>query len=138
MSADQRACSKKSRIVTHTLMSHWIIVLPVLQELEELFCPPFLKQSHERALDSLHLCARHLGNPAIAVHKASGDLFELEVASYVGMNENFSEFPRSNDKLWNEIDRVIAVTTKFNRRALVWSKLAVQLGIDWQVLVTST
>ena len=110
-------------------MSHWVVVLPVLQELKELFCPPFLKQTHERALDSLHLRARHLGNPAIAIHKASGDLFELEVASYVGMHEDFSEFPRSNDKLWNEIDSIVAVTTKFSRRALIWSKLAVQLGI---------
>src|ERR1700734_2280925 len=113
MSTDQRDRSKKPRMATHTLVRHRVVVLPVLQELEELFCSPFLKQSHERAFNSLHLCARHLGNPAIAVHETSGDLFELKVASYIGMDEHFSEFPRSNNKLWNEIDSIVAVTTKF-------------------------
>jgi hypothetical protein len=116
-------------MATHTLLRRWVIVLPVLQKLKELFRPPFLKQTHERTLDGLHLCARHLGDPAITVHEASSDLLELEVASYVGMHKDFSEFSGCNDELWNEINGIVAVTTELGRRGLIWSEFAVQLNI---------
>ena len=73
-------------------MSSRVLVLPALQELEELLRPPLLEETHERALDSLHLRARHLGDLAIAVHETTGDLLELQVASDVGVDENTGQF----------------------------------------------
>ena len=69
-----------------------IFIFPSLQELEELLRPPLLEETHERALDSLHLRARHFGDLAIAVHETTGDLLELQVASDVGVDENTGQF----------------------------------------------
>ena len=58
-------------------MGSWIVVFPVLQELEELLCAPFFKQAHELAPDCLHLSTGDLLDLAIAVDKASCDLLEF-------------------------------------------------------------
>ena len=73
-------------------MSSRVLVLPALQELEELLRPPLLEETHERALDGLHFRARHLGDLAIAVHETTSDLLELQVASDVGVDENTGQF----------------------------------------------
>ena len=36
-------------------MSGRIVVLPVLQELEELLCSPFLEEAHQRGFDGFYL-----------------------------------------------------------------------------------
>ena len=108
-------------------MGSRVIVLPVLEELEELLCATFLKETHEWATDSLHLCAGNLRDLAVTVHKATRDLLELKVTSDIGVYKDPSELSRSNDKLGNEVDGIVSVTSKLGRRALIRPELAIQL-----------
>ena len=108
-------------------MSSRILILPVLQELEELLRPPLLKKTHKWALDRLHFRAGHLGDLTIAVDKAAGDLLELEVAGDIGVNENARKFSRGNDELGNEIDGIVAIAAEVLRGRLVGPELAVKL-----------
>lgn len=104
-----------------------IVVSPTLKELEELFGAPLLKQAHKRTLDSLHLCTRDFGDLAISEDKATGDLFELEVASDIGVNKDLSELSRCDDEFGNKIDGVISVSSKLCRGSLIGSKFAIEL-----------
>ena len=108
-------------------MSRRIVVLPALQELKELLCATLLKETHQRALDRLHLRARHLRDLALAVDEAARDLLELEVASDIGVDEDASELARSDDEFGDEIDSVVAVATKVLRRRGAIPELAVEL-----------
>ena len=108
-------------------MSGRVFILPALQELEELLGAPLLKETHKRTLHGLHLVTGDLRDLAIAVHKATCDLFELEVTSDVGVDKDLSELSRGDDELGNKVNSVISVASKLRRRALVWSELAVQL-----------
>lgn len=119
----------------HTLMRSRIIITPVLQKLKELLRPTFLKETHQRALDSLHLGTRNLGDPAITVHKATSDLFELEITCHVGVHENLGEFTRSDDELWYKVDGVVPIASELGRGRLVWAELAVQLTMGWFISV---
>lgn len=109
-----------------TLVGRRVIVLPVLKELEELFCPPLLKETHERALDGLHLRTGDLGDLAIAVDVAARDLLELEVARHVSVDKDSSELARRDDEFGDEIDGIVAIATELlgRRRA---PELAVEL-----------
>jgi len=64
-----------------TLMSSRILVLPSLQELEELLCTSFLKKTHQRTPDRLQFSTRDLRNPAISVDETTSDLLEFQVTS---------------------------------------------------------
>lgn len=108
-------------------MSNRVVLLPSLQELEESLGSSLLKQTHERTLDSLHLRTGNLGDLAIAVDEAPSDLLELKVACHVRMHQDFGELSRSNDKLRDEINGVVAISAKLGRRGLVWSEFAIQL-----------
>lgn len=108
-------------------MSSGIIVPPPLKKLEELLCPPLLKQAHERATDGLHLVTWDLGNLAITIDEAARDLLELKVASDVGVDEDLGQLARGDDELRDEVNRVVTVASKLGRRRLVWPELAVQL-----------
>lgn len=110
-----------------TLVGGRILILPSLQELEELLRAPLLKQTHERALHGLHLIARDLGNLSIAVDEAARNLLELEVAGDVRVHEDLGEFSRGNDELGNEIHGVVAVTAELGGGCLVRPKLTVEL-----------
>ena len=110
-----------------TLVGSRVLVLPVLKELEELLRSPLLEETHEGALDRLHLRAGYLGDLAIAVDKAARDLLELEVAGDVGVDQDASELSGSDDELRNEIDGVVTVAAKIRRDGLVGSELAVEL-----------
>ena len=114
----------------HTLVSSRVLVLPALKELEELLCPPLLKETHKRALDRLHLRTRHLGDLAIAVDITAGDLLELEVPSDVGVDEDASELSRGDDELGNEIDGVVAVAAEVLGDSLIGPELAVELCVE--------
>ena len=110
-----------------TLVGRRVIVLPVLKELEELLCPPLLKETHERALDGLHLRAGDLRYLAIAVDVAAGDLLELEVAGHIGVNKNAGELARRDDEFGDEINSVVAITAELLWNRLVGPELAVKL-----------
>lgn len=106
-------------------MSSWILILPILQKLEKLFRPTFLKKSHQRTLDRLHLCTRNFGDPTITVNEASGDLFEFEVSSDVGVYENAGEFTGGDDELGHEVDGIVSVASEFRGRRLVRAEFAI-------------
>ena len=111
-------------------MGSRVLVLPVLQELEELLRSPLLKETHERTPHSLHLVTGNLRDLAVTVHKATRDLLELKVTSDIGVYKDPSELSRSNDKLGNEVDGIVSVTSKLGRRALIRPELAIQLDVD--------
>ena len=93
-------------------MGSRVLVLPVLQELEELLRSPLLKETHEGALDRLHLRAGYLGDLAIAVDEAARDLLELEVSGHIRVYEDLRELSRCNDELGDKINGVITITTE--------------------------
>ena len=108
-------------------MSSRVLVLPALQELEELLCSPLLEETHERTLDRLHLRGRHLGDLAITIDEAACDLLELEVAGDVGVDENLGQLSRRDDELGDEVDGVVTVAAQVFWGRLVWPELAIQL-----------
>ena len=112
------------------MVGRWVAVLPVLEELEEFLCPPLLKETHEGALDGLHLRAGDLGDLAITVDVTAGDLLELEVARHIGVDKDAGELARRDDELGNEIDSVVTVAAEVLGHSLVGSELAVQLHVD--------
>jgi hypothetical protein len=107
-----------------------ILVSPVLQELEKLLRAALFKETHQRAFDCLYLCAGDFGYLAVAIDEAARDLFELEVASNIGMHENLCEFSGCDDELWDEIDGVISITTKFSGGCLISAELSIELSRD--------
>lgn len=108
-------------------MSSRVFVLPALKELEELLRPPLLKEAHERALKCLYLVTGDLRDLAVTVDEATSDLLELKVTRDISVDEDLSELSGSDDKLGNEVNGVVSVTSKLRRRALVWPELAIQL-----------
>ena len=84
-----------------TLVSGRILILPALEELEELLRPPLLKETHKRALDRLHLRRGDLGDLAIAIHEAAGDLLKFEIAGDVGVHQDLGQLARRDDELGN-------------------------------------
>ncbi len=106
-------------------MSSRVFVLPALKELEELLRPSLLKEAHERALQCLYLVTGDLRDLAITVDEATSNLLKLEVTRDVGVDEDLGKLSRSDDKLGNEVNGVVSVTSKLRRRALVWPELAI-------------
>jgi hypothetical protein len=43
------------------------------------------------------------------------------------MNKDLGELARSNDKLWDEVDRIIPVSAELSGWFFSWAELAVQL-----------
>ena len=109
-------------------MGSRVLVLPALEELKELLRPPLLKETHERALQRLHLVTGNLGDLAIAVDERAGDLLELEIAGDISVDEDLGELARRDDELRDQVDGVVAVASQLSRRILVWPELAVQLS----------
>ena len=108
-------------------MSSRVFVLPALQELKKLLCPPLLKETHKWTLHGLHLRTGDLADLAIAIDEATCDLLELEVTRHIGMDEDASELARSDDEFGYEIDSVVAVAAKVLRRRGAIPELAVEL-----------
>lgn len=108
-------------------MRCWIIVPPSLQELEELLRATLLKEAHQRTLNRLHLRTRDLGNPAITIDEAAGNLLELEVACNFGVHQDLGHLARRDDELWDKINGIVAITTKLGGWSLIWAKLAIKL-----------
>ena len=108
-------------------MGSRVLVLPVLQELEELLRSPLLKETHERTPHSLHLVTGNLRDLAITVDEAASDLLELKVASDFGVDEDLRELARRDDELGDEIHGVVAVTTELGGRGLLIPELAIEL-----------
>lgn len=109
-------------------MSGGIVVLPVLQELEELLCSSLLEKAHQRGFDGFHLSGGDLGDSSIPVDEASGDLFEFEVSGDLCVDQDLCEFTRSDDELWYEIDVIIPVSAELGGYVLVRTEFAVELG----------
>lgn len=107
-------------------MRSGIFILPALQKLKELLRPALLKQSHQRALHGLHLGTRDLRDLAIAIHEATGDLLELEVASNIGVDEDLGKFSGRDDELGDKIDGVVPVAPQLGWWCLV-TELLVEL-----------
>ena len=108
-------------------MGSRVIVLPVLEELEELLCATFLKETHEWATDSLHLCAGNLRDLAVTEDEGAGDLLELEVARNIGVDEDLRELSGCDDELGHQVHGVVAVTAELSWGCLVGAELAVEL-----------
>jgi hypothetical protein len=104
-----------------------IFILPVLQELEEFLRATLFKETHQWALNCLHFRAGNLGDLAVAIDETARDLFELEVASDIGVHEDFREFSGCDDELWDEIDSVIPITTEPGWGSLICAELSVEL-----------
>ena len=119
--------SQSRRDSIPTLVSSRVLILPALQELEELLCPPLLKETHKWALHRLHLRTGHLADLAIAVDKAACDLLELELTRHIGMDKDAGELARSDYEFGNEIDSVVAVAAELSGRGLIRAELAVEL-----------
>ena len=109
-------------------MGSGIVVLPVLQELEELLGSPLLEETHQGRLDGFHFCGRNLGDPAIPVDETSGDLLELEVSGDFCVDQDLREFTRSKDELWYQINVVVPVPSELGGYGLIWAEFAVELG----------
>ena len=108
-------------------MSSRVFVLPALQELKKLLCPPLLKETHKRALDGLHLRARDLRDLAIAINERAGNLLELLVACYVGVDKYAGKLSGGNDEFGDEVNSVVTVAAEILRNSLIGPKLAVEL-----------
>lgn len=93
-------------------MCRWVIFFPALKELEEFLGTSFLEETHEGTPYRFHLSTRDFRYLAVTVHKAACDLFELEVPSNIGVHEDFRQFTRSNDELWDKVNRIVSVPTK--------------------------
>jgi hypothetical protein len=106
-----------------------IFILPALEKLEELLRSPLLKDTHERAPDSLHLCAWHFRDLAVAVHEAARNLLELKVTSDIRVNEDLGELARRDNELGHEINRIVAVPAEVRWRLLGGTELTVQLRV---------
>ena len=109
-------------------MGSRVLVLPVLQELEELLRSPLLKETHERTPHSLHLVTGDLRDLAITVDEAASDLLELEIPSDFGVYEDLGELARRDDELGDEIYGVVAVAAELGRWGLLIPELAIKLG----------
>ena len=119
---------KPSEPGEQTLMGSRIFVLPVLQELEEFLRATLFEKTHQGALHCLHFGAGDLGDLAITVDKASGDLLKLEVASDISMHEDLRKFSGCDDELRNEVDGVISITTEISRGRLIPAEFTVELS----------
>lgn len=108
-----------------TLMSRGVFVLPSLEELEEFLCPALLEEAHQRALDGLHLGTGNFGYPPVTIDKAACDLLEFQIARNIGVNKDFGELSSCDDEFGDEINGVIAVTTKLGWWGLVWPEFTV-------------
>ena len=108
-------------------MRGWVVVLPILNELKELLCPPLLKQSHELTSHCLHLCSRYFGDPSIAVYIGCCNLLELEVSCDVCVYEHLCEFTIGHEELWDEVHCIVPVAADVCGDGLVRSKLLPEL-----------
>jgi hypothetical protein len=108
-------------------MSSRIVVLPILQKLEKLLGAPLFKEAHQWASHRLHFGAGNLGDLAITVHKASGDLLKLEVASDIGMHEDLCKFSRCDDELGDKIDSIVPITAELGWGRLIPAELSIEL-----------
>ena len=108
-------------------MGSRVIVLPVLEELKELLRAAFLKETHERATNGLHLCAGNLRDLAVTEDEGASDLLELEVARDIGVDEDLRELARCDDELGHQVHGVVTVTAELGRGRLVGAELAVEL-----------
>lgn len=101
--------------IQRTLMSSRIVVFPILQKFKELFCATLFEKTHQRALDSLHLGARDLGNLAITVNETACDLFKLEITGDIGVHEDLGKFTRSDDELGYKVNSIVSVASELLR-----------------------
>lgn len=111
----------------HTLVGGGIVVLPSLQELEELLGTAFLKETHQRAPDGLHFRAGNLRNFSIAIDEAARDLLELEITGNIGVHEDLGQLPRGNNEFRDKIDGVVAVASKLGGGLLIGAEFAIEL-----------
>ena len=97
------------------MVSSRVLILPVLQELEELLSSSFLKETHEGRSKSLASVRRDLGDGRLGalalLHVAASNLLEVEVLGNVGGNEDVGEFAVGHEKLRDEVDVPVVDTT---------------------------
>lgn len=110
-------------------MRCWVVFFPSLQEYEELLGSIFLKQPHQGATDSLPFSARDFTDLIIRVHERTRDLLELEVSQDIGVNQDFDEFTRGNDKLRDKINSIVAVPAQLRGWRLVRAEFPVELRL---------
>jgi hypothetical protein len=120
-----------------TLVSGRVIILPALEELEELLCTSLLEEAHERTLDGLHLSTGNLWDLAVTVDEAARNLLEFEVAGDLSVDEDLCELSRGDDELGDEINGIVTVSAKFLRRGLIRAELAIELWAVMSILCFS-
>jgi len=89
-----------------------IVGLVLLCVEEELGATTLLEETHEAALESLTLIRRHLVDLVATEHVRASDALELEVASDVGVKKSLDELAHAHDKLGDNINVVLARSTK--------------------------
>ena len=94
---------------------------------EELAEATLLEETHERRPEGLLGGGGDLEDLAILVHVRSIDGLELQVASYLGMEEHLGKISAGHDELGDEVDVVVAVGTE-ERGGLTGLELFVQVG----------
>jgi hypothetical protein len=113
-----------------TLVGGRIFVLPVLQEFEEFLRTALFKKTHQWAFDCLHLGAGNLRDLAVTIDETARDLLEFEITCDIRVHEDLREFSGCYDKLRDEIDGIIPVTTKLTGRSLITTEFSIKLLIE--------
>ena len=110
-----------------SLVGFGLVGLVLVNVDEELAEATLLEQTHERRSKGLLGGGGDLEDLAVLVHVRSIDGLELQVASYLGVEEHLGKIAAGHDELGDEIDVVVAVGTE-ERRGLTGLELFVQVG----------
>lgn len=97
-----------SNTLCRTVVSGRVLLLVCANELQELLCSSLLKQTHQRAAESLrgirgNLCDVGLASSA-SLDVTASDLLKFEVSGNIGRDENVGEFSVGHEKLGNKVD----------------------------------
>jgi hypothetical protein len=109
-------------------MGGGILVSPILQKLEEFLRAALLEKTHQWTFHRLHFRAGNLGDLAVTIDETACDLLELEVASDIGVHEDFREFSGRDDELWDEIDSVIPIAAELSGGCLISAEVSIELS----------
>ena len=110
-----------------SLVSFGLVGLVLVNVDEELAEATLLEQSHERRSKGLLGGGGDLQNLTVLVHVRSINGLELQVASYLGMEEHLGKITAGHDELGDQIDVVVAVGAE-ERRGLTGLELFIQVG----------
>lgn len=108
-----------------------VVLFKSTNPLQEFLRPSLFKQSHQRRTQRFASGRWDLGHsrpgPSSLLHEAACDLFEFEVSSDVGGNENVGEFAIGHEEFGHEVDVPVVDPTVFLPWFLTVLKVAIFL-----------